>query len=156
MRMAPVDFGVQIEPQYGFTYDAIRTIAVTCEALNFESIWVFDHLFMTTDSIDIPCLECWTTLTSLARDTTTLRLGSMVSSQSYRNPALMAKIAASLDHVSNGRLYFGIGAGWKELEDRAYGYPFPRPAVRIRQLEETLHIVKKLWMEDKPTFTGRY
>jgi alkanesulfonate monooxygenase SsuD/methylene tetrahydromethanopterin reductase-like flavin-dependent oxidoreductase (luciferase family) len=67
MRMTPVDFGVQIEPQYGFTYDAIRTIAATCEALNLESIRVSDHLFMN--------LECWMTLTSLAQDTTMLRLG---------------------------------------------------------------------------------
>jgi alkanesulfonate monooxygenase SsuD/methylene tetrahydromethanopterin reductase-like flavin-dependent oxidoreductase (luciferase family) len=75
MRMTPVDFGVQIEPQYGFTYDAIRTIAATCEALKLESIRVSDHLFMNMDSIDIPCLECWMTLTYLAQDTTMLRLG---------------------------------------------------------------------------------
>lgn len=156
IRMTHVDFGVQIEPQYGFTYEAIRKIAEACESLNFESIWVSDHLFMTTDSVDIPCLECWTTLTSLARDTTKLRLGPMVSSQSYRNPALMAKIAATIDHVSNGRLYFGIGAGWKEVEYSAYGYPYPRPAVRIRQLDDTLQIVKKMWMEDKATYKGRY
>ncbi len=154
--MTHVDFGVQIEPQYGFTYDAIRQIAAAGEALGFESIWVSDHLFMTTDSLDIPCLECWTTLTVLARDTTRLRLGPMVSSQSYRNPALMAKIAAALDNISNGRLYFGIGAGWKEVEYRAYGYPYPKPVVRIRQLEETLRIAKLLWTEDAPTFTGRY
>lgn len=156
IRMTNIDFGVQIEPQYGFTYEAIRKIADACESLNFESIWVSDHLFMTTDSVDIPCLECWTTLTSLARDTTKLRFGPMVSSQSYRNPALMANIAATIDHVSNGRLYFGIGAGWKEAEYRAYGYPYPRPVVRIRQLDDTVQIVKKLWTEDKATYKGRY
>lgn len=154
--MTNVDFGVQIEPQYGFTYEAIRKIADACESLNFESIWVSDHLFMTTDSVDIPCLECWSTLTALARDTTKLRFGPMVSSQSYRNPALMANIAATIDHVSNGRLYFGIGAGWKEVEYRAYGYPYPRPVIRIRQLAETVHIVKKLWTEDRSSYKGRY
>ena len=156
IRMKHVDFGVQIEPQYGFTYEAIRKIADVCESLNFESIWVSDHLFMTTDSVDIPCLECWTTLTSLARDTTKLMLGPMVSSQSYRNPALMAKVAATIDHISNGRLYFGIGAGWKEVEYRAYGYPYPRPVIRIRQLDDTLQIVKKMWTQDKATYKGRY
>jgi F420-dependent oxidoreductase-like protein len=154
--MPRLDFGVQIEPQYGFTYDMVRKIAESCEALGFESIWVSDHFFMTDDSIGIPCLDCWTTLTALARDTKNLRMGSMVSSQSYRNPALMAKIAATIDHISNGRLYFGIGAGWKEVEYRAYGYPFPKPVVRIRQLDETIQIARKMWTEDKPTFKGRY
>jgi alkanesulfonate monooxygenase SsuD/methylene tetrahydromethanopterin reductase-like flavin-dependent oxidoreductase (luciferase family) len=68
----------------------------------------------------------------------------------------MAKIAATIDHISNGRLYFGIGAGWKEVEYRAYGYPFPKPVVRIRQLDETIQIARKMWTEDKPTFKGRY
>jgi len=154
--MAKLDFGIQIEPQYGFTYEMIRKIAESCETLGFESIWVSDHFFMTDDSIGIPCLDCWTTLTALARDTKKLRMGAMVSSQSYRNPALMAKVATTIDHLSNGRLYFGIGAGWKEVEYRAYGYPFPKPAVRIRQLDEMIQIVKKMWTEDKPTFKGRY
>jgi F420-dependent oxidoreductase-like protein len=154
--MTGLDFGVQIEPQYGFTYDMIQCIADAGESLGFESIWVSDHLFMTTDSIATPCLECWTVLTALARDTTTLRFGAMVTSQSYRNPALLANVAATIDHMSNGRLYFGIGAGWKEVEYRAYGYPYPRPVVRIRQLEEAIQIAKKMWTEDKPTFKGTY
>jgi len=154
--MPKLDFGVQIEPQYGFTYDMIRKIAETCEALGFESIWVSDHFFMTDDSIGTPCLDCWTTLTALARDAKKLRMGPMVSAQSYRNPALLAKIATTIDHISNGRLYFGIGAGWKEVEYKAYGYPFPKPVVRIRQLDEMIQIAKKMWTEDKPTFKGRY
>jgi len=154
--MSSIDFGVQIEPQYGFTYDMIRDIAGTAESLGFESLWVSDHLFMTDDSVGTPCLECWTTLASLARDTESLRLGPMVSSQSYRNPALLANIAATIDHISRGRLYFGIGAGWKEIEYRAYGYPYPRPAIRIRQLEETIQIAKMMWTRDKATFKGRY
>ena len=154
--MSSIDFGVQIEPQYGFTYDMIRGIAGTAESLGFESLWVSDHLFMTDDSVGTPCLECWTTLASLARDTESLRLGPMVSSQSYRNPALLANIAATIDHISRGRLYFGIGAGWKEIEYRAYGYPYPRPAIRIRQLEETIQIAKMMWTRDKATFKGRY
>ena len=154
--MPPIDFGVQIEPQYGFTYDMIRDIAGTAESLGFESLWVSDHLFITDDSVGTPCLECWTTLASLARDTESLRLGPMVSAQSYRNPALLANIAATIDHISRGRLYFGIGAGWKEIEYRAYGYPYPRPAIRIRQLEETIQIAKMMWTRDKATFKGRY
>jgi F420-dependent oxidoreductase-like protein len=156
LAMTKFDFGVQIEPQYGFTYPMIREIARSAEALGFESIWVSDHLFMTLDSVGTNCLECWTTLTAIARDTESLRFGPMVSSQSYRNPALLAKIASSIDHISGGRLYFGIGAGWKEVEYRAYGYPFPRPAARIRQLEETIEIAKRMWAEEKATFRGRH
>ncbi|MCW3978407.1 MAG: LLM class flavin-dependent oxidoreductase, partial [Candidatus Bathyarchaeota archaeon] len=154
--MPPIDFGVQIEPQYGFTYGMIREIAREAEALGFESLWVSDHFFMTDDSVGTPCLECWTALTALARDTKTLRLGPMVSAQSYRSPALLANVAASIDHISGGRLYFGIGAGWKEVEYRAYGYSFPKPAVRIRQLEETIEIAKRMWTQEKATFKGRH
>ncbi|KON30087.1 hypothetical protein AC482_04770 [miscellaneous Crenarchaeota group-15 archaeon DG-45] len=154
--MSDIDFGVQIEPQYGFTYGMIREIAEAAESLGFESLWVSDHFFMTDDSVGTPCLECWTTLAALARDTEALRLGPMVTAQSYRNPALLANIAATLDHISGGRLYFGIGAGWKEAEYRAYGYPFPGASARIGQLEEAIRIAKRLWTEDRATFKGRH
>ena len=154
--MPPIDFGVQIEPQYGFTYDMIMEIAKAAESLGFESLWVSDHFFMTDDSVGTPCLECWTVLSALARDTETLRLGPMVSAQSYRNPALLANIAASIDHISGGRLYFGIGAGWKDVEYGAYGYHFPKPVVRIGQLEEAIEIAKRMWTREKATFEGRY
>jgi F420-dependent oxidoreductase-like protein len=154
--MSQIDFGVQIEPQYGFTYETIRNIAREAERLGFESLWVSDHFFMTEDSIGTPSLECWTTLAALARDTLELRLGSMVSAQSYRNPALLAKMAATVDNISGGRLNFGIGAGWKEVEYRAYGYHFPGPGVRIRQLSEAISIAKRMWTYDKATFKGRH
>jgi len=156
VNMESVDFGVQIEPQYGFAYNDIFEVASEAETLGFESIWVSDHFFMTNDSLDINCLECWTVLTALARDTKKLRLGAMVASQSYRNPALSANIAASVDHISGGRLNFGIGAGWKEVEYCSYGYGFPRAGRRIRQLEEALEIAKKMWTEPKATHSGKY
>ncbi len=151
-----IDFGVQIEPQYGFTYEHIREVAAEAERLGFESIWVSDHFFMTEDSLDVNCLECWTVLTALARDTSRLRLGAMVASQSYRNPALMANMAASVDHVSGGRLNYGIGAGWKEVEYDAYGYRFPAAGRRIRQLEEAVEIARRMWTQPKATYMGRY
>ncbi|MBD3206356.1 TIGR03560 family F420-dependent LLM class oxidoreductase [Candidatus Bathyarchaeota archaeon] len=154
--MSSIDFGIQIEPQYGFTYGMIKEIAKTAEEIGFESIWVSDHLFMTQDSIDINCLECWTTLTAIALETKRLRLGPMVSSQSYRNPALMANIAASLDHISKGRVNYGIGAGWKEVEYLAYGYEFPSALTRIKQLREAIVIAKKLWTEEKASYEGDY
>ncbi|MFA5870106.1 MAG: TIGR03560 family F420-dependent LLM class oxidoreductase [Candidatus Bathyarchaeia archaeon] len=154
--MARLDFGLQIEPQYGFSYEGIRGIAVEAERLGFESLWVSDHFFLTPELADTPCLECWTTIAALARDTKRLRLGAMVSSQSYRNPALAAKMAASVDNVSGGRLNFGVGAGWKEAEYGAYGYPFPSPDTRIRQLNDALEIAKRMWTEERATYAGRY
>jgi len=151
-----LDFGLQIEPQYGFTYQKIRDIAAYVESLGFESLWVSDHFFMTDESVETPCLECWTTLAALARDTRRLRLGSMVSAQSYRNPALLAKMAASLDNISGGRVNFGVGAGWKDVEYEAYGYRYPKPAVRIRQLDEALEIAELMWSNGKASFKGRY
>ncbi|MFP3950814.1 MAG: TIGR03560 family F420-dependent LLM class oxidoreductase [Candidatus Bathyarchaeia archaeon] len=154
--MYSLDFGIQIEPQYGFDYGSIEEIALDAEELGFESIWVSDHFFMTHESIGTNCLECWTTLTALAQSTTEIRLGPMVSSQSYRNPALMANIAASLDNISGGRVNYGIGAGWKEVEYRAYGYEYPRALTRIKQLEEAIVIAKGLWTEDKATYQGQH
>jgi len=151
-----IDFGVQIEPQYGFTYEHIKEVAAEAERLGFESVWVSDHFFMTEDSLDINCLECWTVLTALACDTSRLRLGAMVASQSYRNPALMANVAASLDHVSGGRLNYGIGAGWKQVEYDAYGYKFPAAGRRIKQLEETVEIARRMWTNSKATYNGKY
>jgi len=106
--------------------------------------------------LDINCLECWTVLTALAGDTSRLRLGAMVASQSYRNPALMANVTASLDHVSGGRLNYGIGAGWKEVEYDAYGYKFPAAGRRIKQLEETIEIARRMWTNSKATYDGKY
>ena len=155
-HMVVLDFGLQIEPQYGFSYDQIKQLAREAEKLGFESLWVSDHFFLAPQLSDTSCLESWTTLAALARDTSRLRLGVMVTSQSYRNPALLAKMAASVDNLSSGRLNFGIGAGWKEVEYKAYGYPFPKPGLRINQLNEALEIAKRMWTQDKATFEGKY
>ncbi len=154
--MTRIDYGLQIEPQYGYTYSHIRDAAQRAELSGFESLWVSDHFLIRPDAADVNCLEAWTTLAALARDTGTLRLGTLVSSQSYRNPALAAKMAATLDHISGGRLYYGVGAGWKEAEYSAYGIPFPRPSVRIRQLDEALEIAERMWTQPHASFQGRY
>jgi F420-dependent oxidoreductase-like protein len=150
------NLGIQIEPQYGFNYNMISEIAAEAERLDFESLWVSDHFFLDPELTDTSCLECWTILAALARDTKRLRLGAMVASQSYRNPALAAKMAASLDNVSRGRLNFGIGAGWKEAEYMAYGYLFPSPDTRIRQLNDSIEIAKRMWTEERATYEGKY
>jgi len=154
--MTHIDYGLQIEPQYGYTYTHIKDAAQRAEHAGFESIWLSDHFLIRPDATDVNCLEAWTTLAALARDTEKLRLGTLVSSQSYRNPALAAKIAATLDHISGGRLYYGVGAGWKEVEYDAYGIPFPRPSTRIRQLDEALTIAERMWTQPKASYQGRH
>ena len=154
--MSGLDFGIQIEPQYGFTYDQISEIARAAEKNGYESIWVSDHFLMTPEAVDTNALECYTTLTALARDTKRLRIGAMVAAQSYRNPALMAKIASSLDHISGGRLNFGIGAGWKVVEYDAYNIPFPKAMTRIRQLDEVIEICRRMWTMKKASYEGRH
>jgi probable F420-dependent oxidoreductase len=151
-----VDLGVQIEPQFGFSYEGVRDIARAAHAAGFTRLWVSDHLFLSKDSVATDCLDAWTLLAALARDTEGIRIGPMVSAQSYRNPALLAKIAAGVDQMSGGRLDFGVGAGWKEVEYNAYGYGFPEAGVRVTQLEETLEICTRLWTQERSTYRGKY
>jgi F420-dependent oxidoreductase-like protein len=151
-----MDLGVQIEPQFGFSYDSVRDIARAAHAAGFTRLWVSDHLFLNKDSVATDCLEAWTLLAALARDTQGIRIGPMVTAQSYRNPALLAKIAAGVDQMSGGRLEFGVGAGWKDVEYTAYGYEFPEAGVRVTQLVETLEICTRLWRDERATYHGKY
>lgn len=149
-----MDLGVQIEPQFGFSYADVVGIAREAETAGFRALWVSDHLFLGPDAVATDCLEAWTLLAALAVDTQKIRIGPMVTSQSYRNPALLAKIAAGVDQMSGGRVEFGVGAGWKEVEYKAYGYEFPDAPTRVTQLVETLEICTKLWTQDKATYRG--
>jgi len=151
-----VRFGVQIEPQFGFSYEDIRAIAQLAEKNGFHSLWCSDHFFLDDKSETRNCLECWTVLSALARDTRTLRLGPLVSCTSYRHPSLLAKIASSVDHLSGGRLEFGIGAGWKEIEYKAYGIPFFSPGERVSRLEEAIVVIKEMWTKERASFHGEY
>ena len=151
-----MDLGVQIEPQFGFSYADVVGIAREAETAGFRALWVSDHLFLGADAVATDCLEAWTLLAALAVDTKKIRIGPMVTSQSYRNPALLAKIAAGVDQMSGGRLEFGIGAGWKEIEYKAYGYEFPDAPTRVTQLVETLEICTRLWSEPKASYRGKH
>ncbi|MEW6299410.1 MAG: TIGR03560 family F420-dependent LLM class oxidoreductase [Thermodesulfobacteriota bacterium] len=149
-------FGIQIEPQFGFTYPEVAEIAKEAERAGFTSLWVSDHLFFDAASERRNCLEAWTLITALAPVTTRLRLGTLVTCNSYRQPGLLAKIAAGVDHLSNGRLEFGIGAGWKEMEYRAYGFPFPPAGTRLAQLDEAVRLIRLLWTQERASFAGTY
>jgi alkanesulfonate monooxygenase SsuD/methylene tetrahydromethanopterin reductase-like flavin-dependent oxidoreductase (luciferase family) len=116
------------------------------------SAWVSDHL----ESGDRPILEGWTTLTYLAALAPTYRMGHLVLSQSFRNPALLAKMAATLQHLTGGRFVLGIGAGWREEEYAAYDYPFPTARVRIEELGEAIDLIRATWSASPATFAGRH
>jgi alkanesulfonate monooxygenase SsuD/methylene tetrahydromethanopterin reductase-like flavin-dependent oxidoreductase (luciferase family) len=161
--MAKINFGWRA-PDYPFdgsTASEFRDqIFAYLDAIQgkFQSAWVADHFVPWDRAQDqmTDTLECWTALTYLAARAPALSFGSIVMSQSYRPPALLAKMGAILQMLSGGRYILGIGAGWKEDEYRAYGYEFPSGAERIHQLEEAVQIIRKMWNEPRATFRGRY
>jgi len=127
--------------------------------VGFDSAWMTDHFLPEDpkgDSPDDVSLECWTTLCYLANAFPHLNFGSIVLSQSYRNPALFAKMAATLQLWTGGRFILGIGAGWLEAEYEAYGYEFPKASVRIQQLEETVQIIRLMWNDTPASFDGQH
>lgn len=138
----------------------VRQTALTLDLVadRFDAAWVTDHMLPWARWQDVatPVVECWTTLTFLAARYPQLPWGTIVLCQSYRNPALLAKMVANLCALVPGKVIFGIGAGWKEDEYRGYNWDFPRPAVRIQQLEETVEIAKRLWTADGVTYAGRH
>jgi alkanesulfonate monooxygenase SsuD/methylene tetrahydromethanopterin reductase-like flavin-dependent oxidoreductase (luciferase family) len=155
-------FGVLI-PTYGghhncplyekIDWNLTRGIVKRCEQLGYDSVWVPDHMMLGRNQA---ILDGWTVLSAFSAATEKIKLGMMVSCNSYRNPALAAKMGATLDVISGGRLIFGYGAGWKKDEYDAYGIPFPSPLVRVRQMREGLKIVERLWTEKEVTFQGEY
>jgi len=151
-----MEFGIQIEPQFGFEYEQISEIAKAGLENGFGTLWFSDHFMLDADSTDRVLLDPWLIMTTLVREFEDLRVGSLVFCNSYRNPALHAKMAATLDVLSNGRIEFGIGAGWKKLEYAAYGYEFPDNMIRIEQLDESIQIIRKIWLEDKVSFEGKH
>lgn len=145
--------------QIGLNFSQVKKICKSAESLGFDFISLMDHFrpfFPPKYRYLLECWECWTTLGALATETRKIRIGSLVTCASYRNPALLAKIAACLDHISGGRLRFGIGAGWYKEEFEEYGIPFGKPKERIGRLEEAIQIIKKMWLEKEATFSGKY
>ena len=158
--LSKLKFGVYL-PFYAFkseassslsAFDRVRSVVLECERLGYHSVWLDDHLMFGKS----PILECWTTLSALSAITTRIRLGTMVSCNSFRNPSLLAKMAATFDVISGGRLELGIGAGVQRGEHVAYGIPFPKPNVRIRRMKEAVEIIRKMWTEEKASYRGKY
>ncbi len=137
-------------------YETMTRVAQEAEALGYHSIWLFDHFHTVPVPTQEVTFECWTSTAALARDTKRVRIGQMVTCNGYRNPALMAKIASTVDVLSHGRLDFGIGAGWYEHEYRAYGYNYPDAPERLRYLREAVQVILAMWTQEEAVFEGKY
>lgn len=159
-------FGLQ-HPNFSFDYrnqdtyqivDSLKTLISKAEKADFDSFWVMDHFHQIrfVGNPEEPMLESWTTISALAGMTTRIKLGTLVSGIVYRHPSILAKIGATLDVLSKGRLFMGIGAAWNQEESFAYGIPFPSTMERLLRLEEVIQILRKMWTQSTTTFNGRY
>lgn len=154
--MKPLRFGIKTAPQ-STTYEAMLAVWQEADGIQaIEHAWLFDHFAPINGNLDDPCLEGWTTLAAFAVATKRLRLGLMVTGNTYRHPAVLTKIALTTDVISGGRLDFGIGAGWNEYEHSAMNIPLYAPGERIRRLDEACEIYKRLSTQHLTDFDGRY
>jgi F420-dependent oxidoreductase-like protein len=144
--------GIAPEQHWGAMQDVARAI----EGAGYESLWVYDHLHTTPVATQEPTFEAWSLMAALAATTSTVRLGQMCTCNGYRSPSYLAKVAATIDVISGGRLEMGIGAGWYEQEFLAYGYEFPPIGTRLGQLREAVEIMRRLWTEEHVDFEGRH
>jgi F420-dependent oxidoreductase-like protein len=143
---------IKLEDQW----NTIINSASKIEQLGYESIWVYDHFHTVPKPTQDPTYECWTLMSALSQTTSKVRLGQMCTCNSYRNPAYLTKVASNIDVMSNGRLEYAIGAGWYDHEYKAYGYDYPTAGIRLKMLEESLIIYKKMTTEETPSFNGEF
>lgn len=160
-------FGLQ-HPVFSFDYrnrdtsqivDSLKNLVTRAENGGFDSFWVMDHFHQIpfVGKPEEPMLESWTTISVLAGITTKIKLGTLMTGIIYRHPSILAKIGATLDVLSKGRLFMGIGAAWNEEESSAYGIPFPSAKERFLRLEEAIQIIRKMWTEEpSASFNGQY
>lgn len=126
------------------------------EELGFDHAWLVDHLVDTDGPPDHPCLEAWTLLAALAARTRRIRLGVLVTSNTFRHPAVLLKMAVTVDHISGGRLILGLGTGWHADEHRRFGLPLGEPADRVGRLAEAVEMISLMMSQERTTFEGRY
>jgi F420-dependent oxidoreductase-like protein len=137
-------------------WESMLEIARLAEQSPYESIWVYDHFHTVPVPTEEVTYEAWTLMAAFAATTERVRLGQMCTCMSYRNPAYLAKVAATIDVISGGRVEMGIGGGWYEHEWRAYGYGFPSAGERLGRLDEGVQIMRQLWSTGTATLNGRY
>ncbi len=154
-----IKFGA-VATQAGVTWDELLSIWQELDRdSNFEHLWLMDHFvtgFGSAFGSEGPCLEGWTALAALAQATSRLRLGILVTGNTYRHPAVLAKQATTVDHISGGRLEFGLGAAWHTYEHQAFAIPFHTTRERLERLDESVQVIKLLWTQPRPIFKGRY
>ena len=150
-----MSFGIQTPPQ-NVTYNELQQTWLEADELGYDSAFGFDHFIPIRTDPTGPCLEGWTLLAALAAQTKKLKVGLLVTGNTYRNPAVLAKMAVTVDHVSNGRLILGMGAGWFELEHTALDIPYYTPGKRARRLVEAVELIKMLFTQEKTNYKGKY
>lgn len=150
-----VRFGIRIV-LYQQSFEPIKKYVLAAEKFGFDNIWVNDHLLPIVGTIEKPMMECWTVLSALASVTTSIRLGSLVLNNNFRYPQVVAKMAATLDVVSKGRLELGIGAGWFKKEHEMFGFPYDNHSKRITMLAEAIELIKSLWIRERTNFNGKF
>ncbi|MCP5157359.1 MAG: TIGR03560 family F420-dependent LLM class oxidoreductase [Ectothiorhodospiraceae bacterium] len=143
-------------PHASQSWEDILTLCRHAEATGWEGLWIADHFMPNAADVSGPVHEVWTLLAALAAAVPRVRIGPMVSCNTYRHPAVLAKMAATVDHISNGRLVLGYGAGWQENEHAAYGLEFYTVGQRLRRMEEACRIIKSLFTERRTTLDGKY
>jgi F420-dependent oxidoreductase-like protein len=136
-------------------YEATRILAQHAEATGWDGVWLADHFLPDEDEL-IPVHECWITMAALARDVPRVRLGSLVTGNPYRHPAVLANMAATLDHLSGGRVVLGLGSGWQKNEHEAYGFEYGTAGYRLRKLDEACQVIKGLFNNDYFDFDGEF
>ena len=137
-------------------WPTMLAVAKDIESLRFDSLWVYDHFHTVPEPTQEVTYEAWTLMSALAATTDTVRLGQMCTCNTYRPPSYLAKVAASIDVISGGRLDMGIGAGWYQHEHDGYGYEFRSPGGRLGMLREGVEIMKAMWTEDVVNYDGKY
>lgn len=151
-----VSFGVKTMPERTTYAEIVRVWREVDATPAFTHAWAFDHFMPIGGDPTGPSLEGWTLLAALAAQTSRVRVGLMVTGNTYRHPAILANMAATVDHISNGRLDFGIGAGWNEREHAMYGIPLYAPGERLRRLSEACEVIRRLWTEPAANYQGQY
>jgi F420-dependent oxidoreductase-like protein len=147
---------LMVEGQEGVTWDEWVDLARTCEESGLEGLFRSDHYVSTINEGQLGSLDAWAVLSGLAAVTSSIRLGTMVSPATFRHPSTLAKMVATADHISGGRVELGMGAGWFEREHTAYGFDFPTTTERMDRLAEQLEIVQGEWSDDEFSFKGAY
>jgi F420-dependent oxidoreductase-like protein len=137
-------------------WEDVLALARHVERSGWDGVWYADHFMPNTADANDPCHEAWTTVAALAASVPRVRIGTLVAGNTYRHPAVVANMAATIDHISGGRLVLGLGAGWQENEHRAYGMEFYTVGERLRRLEEACQVIKALFTEHRANFQGRY